>query len=110
MNNKTSLETKNMMNDFLEFAKNKGYKAIKAGPASVAVSMHDYEDECLIVRFSNLSYSMQLVEHDAQLRIRRLIERYSEWQSAATRRAYEAEKRACELTALIQELNREIEG
>lgn len=108
--NKTSLETKNMVNDFLKFAGSKGRKAIKVGPSSVAVSVYGDREECLVVRFSNPSYSMQAMERVARSRIRRQIERYSEWQSAATRRAYEAEKRACELTALIQELNREIEG
>lgn len=108
--NKTNFEIKNMMNDFLEFAGSKGRKAIKVGPSSVAIGVHDDDDECLIVHFSDPGCSMQWMEHSAQMRIRRLIERYSQWQSAATRRAREAEKRASELTALIQELNREIEG
>ena len=107
--NKTSIETKNMVEDFLAFAKSKGRKAIKVGPSSVAVTT-TYDDECMVVRFSNPSYSMQSMERVARARIRRQMERYSEWQRSANRRAREAEKRASELTALIQELNKEIEG
>ena len=106
--NKTSIETKNMVEDFLEFVHNNGCKAIKVGPSSVAVTM--YDDECMVVRFSNPSYSMQAMERVARARIRRQMERYSEWQRSANRRAREAEKRASELTGLIQELNKEIEG
>lgn len=106
--NKTSIETKNMVSDFLEFAHNKGCKAIKVGPSSVAVTM--YDDECMVVRFSNPSYSMQAMERIARARIRRQMERYSEWQRSANSRAREAEKRASELTRLIQELSKEIEG
>lgn len=106
--NKTSVETKNMVNDFLKFAESKGRKAIKVGPSSVAVST--YDDECLVVRFSNPSYSMQAMERVARSRIRRQIERYSEWQRSANRRVHEAENRARELAFLIQELNKEIEG
>lgn len=106
--NKTSIETKNMVEDFLKFAENKGQKVIKVGPSSVAVST--YDDECMVVRFSNPSYSMQAMERMARARIRRLMERYSEWQRSANRRAREAEKRASDLTRLIQELNKEIEG
>lgn len=107
--NKTSFETKSMVEDFLKFAENKGRKAIKVGPSSVAVST-TYDDECLVVRFSNPSYSMQSMERVARARIRRQMERYSEWQRSANRRAHEAEKRATELTGLIQELKKEIEG
>lgn len=106
--NKTSIETKNMVSDFLEFAHNKGCKAIKVGPSSVAVTM--YDDECMVVRFSNPSYSMQAMERMARARTRRQMERYTEWQRSANRRAREAEKRASELTHLIQELNKGIEG
>ena len=106
--NKTSIETKNMVSDFLKFAENQGRKAIKVGPSSVAISM--YDDECMVVRFSNPSYSMQAMERVACARIRRQMERYSEWQRSANNRAREAEKRASELTRLIQELNKEIEG
>ena len=106
--NKTSVETKNMVEDFLKFAKDKGCKAIKVGPSSVAVT--PYDDECMVVRFSNPSYSMQAMERMARARIRRQMERYSEWQRSANRRAREAEKRASELTDLIQELKKEIEG
>lgn len=106
--NKTSVETKNMVEDFLAFAKSKGRKAIKVGPSTAAVST--YDDECMVVRFSNPSYSMQAMERVARARIRRQMERYSEWQRSANRRAREAEKRASELTGLIQELEKEIEG
>ena len=106
--NKTSFETRNMVEDFLKFAENKGRKAIKVGPSSVAVTT--YDDECLVVRFSNPNYSMQSMERVARARIRRQMERYSEWQRSANRRAHDAEKRASELTRLIQELSKEIEG
>lgn len=106
--NKTSVETKNMVEDFLAFAKSKGRKAIKVGPSSVAVTT--YDDGCLVVRFSGPSYSMQSLERMTCARIRNKIERYSEWQRSANRRAHDAEKRASELTGLIQELKKEIEG
>ena len=106
--NKTSVETKNMVKDFLKFVENLGNKAIKVGPSSVAVSV--YDDECLVVRFSNPSYSMQYLERVARARIRRQMERYSEWQRSANRRAHDAEKRANELADLIRELNKEMEG
>lgn len=106
--NKTSFETKNMVEDFLAFAKSKGRKAIKVGPSTAAVST--YDDECLVVRFSGPNYSMQSMERMARARIRNKIERYSEWQRSANRRAHDAEKRASELTSLIQELKKEIEG